>query len=386
MWQKAEAVNMWLVKRPQLALTPPKKRAEKDGAADDPRGDPPLARQLPQNPGRRPHRQKSWRCTMKRIDVMALNSVITNAGAMVALQSLNKTNDMMDVTQKRISTGYRVADSKDDGAAFAVAQKVRGDVAGLTSANEQLGGATGLLDTTLTGLKSISETLSNVKSVMTKLADDKIVGEERKNYEAQYTQLRQQVGSFVNDSSYNGSSLLGRSVTADGYTTPADPTDPAATEAAGGTSFKVVRSEKLATYELKGQDLGSFDLAAVESAAGPPAVTGVYNPAVADTPALQAAAWKTALNGTGAGQFASVEKKVNDALNLYGNDSKAISNQVSYNKSKMEALETGLGALIDADLAKESARMQSLTIRQQLGTTSLSTANQAPSSLLSLFR
>jgi flagellin len=295
---------------------------------------------------------------------MALNSVITNAGAMVALQSLNKTNDMMDVTQKRISTGYRVADSKDDGAAFAVAQKVRGDVAGLTSANEQLGGATGLLDTTLTGLKSISETLSNVKSVMTKLADDKITGEERKNYESQYTQLRQQVGAFVNDSTYNGASLLGESAAADGVAT-----------ATGGDDFKVVRSEKLATYALDGQDEGAFDLVAAGT----------------DTAAT---VWKERLTGltdaglatTIDGNFSDVEKAVNNALNQYGNDSKAISNQVSYNKSKMEALETGLGALIDADLAKESARMQSLTIRQQLGTTSLSTANQAPSSLLSLFR
>jgi flagellin len=297
---------------------------------------------------------------------MALNSVITNAGAMVALQSLNKTNDMMDVTQKRISTGYRVADSKDDGAAFAVAQKVRGDVAGLTSANEQLGGATGLLDTTLEGLKSISTTLANVKSVMTKLADDKVVGDDRTNYENQYNKLRQQVGSFVNDSSYNGSSLLGTS----GATDDVDGAG-AAVVAADGASFNVVRSEKLATFALTGQTSGSFDLA--EKATG-----------------TTAAEWKTALNGTDGGsvdgEFAFVEKKVNDALNQYGNDSKAITNQVSFNKSKMEALETGLGALIDADLAKESARMQSLTIRQQLGTTSLSTANQAPSSLLSLFR
>lgn len=298
---------------------------------------------------------------------MALNSVITNAGAMVALQSLNKTNDMMDVTQKRISTGFRVADAKDDGAAFAVAQKVRGDIAGITSANEQLGGATGLLDTTMEGLKNISTTLTSMKSVMTKLADDKVTGEERTNYESQYTQLRQQVGSFVNDSSYNGSTLLGTSAAADGAT------------AAAGNDFGIVRSEKLATYSLTGQALngtaGAFDMVAVG--------TG-------DTAAM----WKERLSGTTAagadsaiiGNFKDVEKATNDALNKYGNDSKAISNQIAFNKGKMEALESGLGALIDADLAKESARMQSLTIRQQLGTTSLSTANQAPSSLLSLFR
>ena len=60
--------------------------------------------------------------------------------------------------------------------------------------------------------------------------------------------------------------------------------------------------------------------------------------------------------------------------------------QVSYNNDKIDALNSGLGSLIDADLAKESAQMQSLQIRQQLGTQSLSIANQAPQSLLSLFK
>ena len=66
---------------------------------------------------------------------MSMNSVNTNIGAMVALQSLNRTNDDMAVVQKRISTGLRVSDAKDDGAAFAVAKRIRGDVAGLNTAN-----------------------------------------------------------------------------------------------------------------------------------------------------------------------------------------------------------------------------------------------------------
>jgi flagellin len=286
---------------------------------------------------------------------MAMNSVNTNAGALVALQSLNRTTDQMAVTQKRISTGFRVADAKDDGAAFAVAQKVRADVGALTSANEQLGGAKGLLDTTLAGLGKISETLNSVKNVMIKLADDKVVGEERTNYASQYTQLRSQIASYVNDSEYNGATLLGKSSLADGAT------------AAGGTSFAVVRSEKADTYAIAGQAQDAFNLV--------------------DASTLTTAAdWKGAMSGSGAGQFAAVQTTVNSALNSYGNDSKAIDSQMTFNKDKLDAMESGLGALIDADLAKESARMQSLQIRQQLGTTSLSTANQAPQSLLSLFR
>jgi flagellin len=119
--------------------------------------------------------------------------VNTNIGAMVALQSLNRTNDEMAVTQKRISTGLRVADAKDDGAAFAVAQSVRSDIAGLTAANEQLGATQGLLETTNSALKKVSESMTEVRKVLTALAGDRLSDDERDQYEAQYTALQTQI-------------------------------------------------------------------------------------------------------------------------------------------------------------------------------------------------
>jgi flagellin len=86
------------------------------------------------------------------------------------------------------------------------------------------------------------------------------------------------------------------------------------------------------------------------------------------------------------GDFDTVQTAISNALNQFGSDARYIDNQIAYNKDKADALEAGLGALIDADLAKESARLQSLQIRQQLGTQALSIANQAPQTLLSLFR
>ncbi|PWC28732.1 flagellin [Teichococcus aestuarii] len=395
---------------------------------------------------------------------MALNSVITNAGAMVALQSLNKTNDMMDTTQKRISTGYRVSDAKDDGAAFAVAQKVRGDVAGLTSANEQLGGAKGLLDTTLAGLNKVSTTMSELKGVMVKLADNKVTGEERAGYVAQFDKLTASVNNYVSDATYNGKTLLVTPKDADGATiakpdttaltaakaamdeaglalpdldTPFDPSatlptlaeymaDPdnaldnftAAAAAYTGTGADSVGDEaKVADYAAAAE---TYFLAAASastaSAAYDAAMTSsninvvrnekatsysidavdmstlkITKPAAEAGGEITAEQWATALNGgPGAtpttGSFAAAEKSVSEALVQFGNDSRAIDGQISFNKDRLDAMESGLGALIDADLAKESARMQSLTIRQQLGTTSLSTANQSPSALLSLFR
>jgi flagellin len=294
---------------------------------------------------------------------MAANSVMTNYGAMVALQSLNRTADEMSTTQKRVSTGLRVSDAKDDGAAFAVAQKVRGDVAGVTSANEQLGNAKGLLDTTLAGLTQIGSALKDVKSVMIKLADDNITGEDRTNYEKQYDQLAKQIGQYVNDATYNGKSLLGQSENADGIAA-----------AVAGDNFNVVRNEKGDTYGFTGQAAGAFDLSLAADVS-----TGADD-------AANAVLWKAALAGTGAGAFGGIEAQANLAMATYGNDSKAIDSQIAYNKDKLDALSGGLGALIDADLAKESARLQSLQIRQQLGTQSLSTANQAPQALLKLFQ
>lgn len=306
--------------------------------------------------GRRPGRWKSQRSISEGIAEMAFNSINTNAGAVVALQSLNKTNAQLDMIQKRVSTGYRVADARDDGGAFAVAQKVRGDIAGVTSANEQLGAAKGLLDTTLSGLNRVSDTMAAVRAVVVKLADNNVDGSLRTAYEEQYAQLRNQIGGFINDSTYNGVTLLGVSENEAGAT------------AAAGTDINVIRNEVGGSITVTGQAAGAFLLD-----------DGVGN-LVAD--------WTTYLTdpASTAGSLAAIEQEVNSALNSYGNASRTITNQIGFNKDKVDALESGLGALIDADLAKESARLQSLQIRQQLGASALSAANSAPQFLLSLFR
>ena len=135
---------------------------------------------------------------------MAMNSIITNIGAQVALQSLNKTQDELAVTQKRISTGLRVADSRDDGAAFAVAERVRGEMAATTSANEQLGGAKGLLDVTRSSLENVSTSLNKLKEIVVKLAGD-LTTEQRTQYQTQAKELTNNVKAFITDANYNPS-------------------------------------------------------------------------------------------------------------------------------------------------------------------------------------
>ena len=274
---------------------------------------------------------------------MNLNSVNTNLGAMTALQSLNRTNDALAAVQKRVSTGFRVADAKDDGGAFAVAQSVRGDVAGLTAANEQLGGLKGIIDVTLTSLGQVSKTMVEVRTVLTRLADGTINDEQRDQYEQQYDQLRTQIERFIDDATYNGRTLLSTDIVA------------------GGGDIVTIRNEQGTTLTLAAFD-GATDF-------------------VVDAAPVDATAAQTAITGN----WTDINKAINDALNRLGSDSRYVDSQIGYNRDKLDAIEGGLGALIDADIAKEAARLQALQIRQQLGTQTLSITNQAPQALISLF-
>ena len=113
---------------------------------------------------------------------MSLNSVNTNTGAMIALQSLNRTNEVWHRRKSGYRPAQRVADSTDDGAAYAVAQSVRSTIGGLTTANQQLGNVQGLLSTTQSGLNDISNTMASMRNVLVTLADANVQGNQRTQY------------------------------------------------------------------------------------------------------------------------------------------------------------------------------------------------------------
>ncbi len=280
---------------------------------------------------------------------MSLNSVNTNIGATVALQSLQLTQSQLQATQKAISTGYRVADATDDGAAFAVAQRVRSDVGALTSANQQLGNVKGLVSTTLTALTDVSNSLNTARAVLVKLADTTVTGTQRAQYATQYTSLVANIKTFFADAKYNSKSLVGNI----GGT-------------AGFGNVAVVRNEVGATYGI-----ATFGGSAVVGSIGASTLT-------ASSGAVAAI--------TAGGVFTKIINTIGSKLNYFGAASNYVDNQVTYNNDKIDSLNNGLGSLVDADLAKEAAKLQALQIRQQLGTQALSLANQAPQSLLSLFK
>jgi flagellin len=324
---------------------------------------------------------------------MSFNSVNTNRQAVFALQSLNLTNSELGGVQKRVSTGFRVADARDDGGAFAVAQAVRSDVAGVTAVGEQLGGTRGILSTTFAALSTVSDTMKQVRAVLTRLADGSVTGTSREQYEEQYKLLTTQVATFIDDAYYNGRTLL----TTDG--------------AQGGGNITSIRNESGGTFTIEAVDGDAMKLdpdAFVLTTEEIDDLTGLaetnYTDAAADDDPewddLTDAQQQTFIDAeilnvkvqraTDAiqpgGSFDEVDGLVSTALNQFGAQMQFVENQITYNSKKIDALNDGLGALVDADLAKESSKLQALQTRQQLGIQTLGIANQGPQVLLSLFR
>lgn len=290
---------------------------------------------------------------------MSLESVNTNMGAMVALQSLESTQQQLSVTQKQISTGFRVADSTDDGAAYAIAQSIRSTVGALTSANQQLGSAQGLLSTTQTALNNVSNMMGSMRDVLIKLSDNTLSTTERSSYVVQYQAMALNVKSDIQDAGYNGKSLIGN-----------------ITGSIGGgtiTAIDIPRNENAVTY-------------GVATMSGSAIYTGIdFTTTQLNTATTVATLIGTSANTT-VNAFITQQTNVGTYLNNIGSSINFVNSQTSYNNDKIDALNSGLGSLVDADLAKESAQLTALQIRQQLGTQALSLANQAPQSLLSLFK
>ena len=305
-------------------------------------------------------------------------SINTNTAAYVALQSLNATSTALTATQKQISTGYRVNDALDDGAAFAVAQQVRSDVGALTTVNQQLGHASGVIGVANTALTDISSQLISAKSTLTDIADGSNSPAQVQQYVASFNKIVSAVADDVDNSSTGGISLLG--------SVAGTPT--------AGANVTVLTNENGGTTTFNGQDNSTTaqQLAALigetfsRSATGVDTFTGGPSGATPTTASLTAAqtAATTALEA--GGTFDALQTTNGNQLNQIGIDSGFLNSQQTFNSNKIDSLNTGLGALVDANLSQESAVLQSLQIKQQLGTQALSIANQAPQALLSLFK
>jgi len=272
-------------------------------------------------------------------------SVNTNVGAMVALQNLNKTNSELQTTQNRINTGLRVSSAKDDGATFAIAQSQRASVASLNAVKDSLGRATSSVDVAMSAGESISDMLTQMKEKVLAGSDTSLNTTSREALNTDFKALIDQIKKTVSNAVFNGINLLDGSLP-----------NLQALANSEGTARLTVSAQKL--------DLGG-SIISLSS-------TSSFTTATAASSLL-----------------ATIDSSINNlsgSLAQLGTSSKALEAHATFIGKLQDSITAGIGNLVDADLAKESAKLQSLQTKQQLGIQALSIANQAPQQVLSLFK
>ena len=321
-----------------------------------------------------------------------MTSINTNTGAMTALMSLNATSSALQSTEKQISTGYKVADATDDGAAYAVAQGVRSNVSVLTAVNNQLGNTQGLMSVTNSAMNSATTLMTKMAGDLANLADAPTTSQQNQ-YQTTYMEDVQQLASNLNGATYNGTSLIDKNTVSITTATNGSSTATVATVTGSApNATSVVQDESGSSYKINAFAGQTGSLGTAQSGTAGASGFGSANDLITQLIAMGASATtaNTALSAATGTQttatFAQLQTQLNAQANTFAAQSNYINNQVTFNSSKMDSLNTGLGALVDADLAQESANLTSLQIKQQLGQQSLSIANQAPSGLASLFR
>jgi flagellin len=281
------------------------------------------------------------------------SSIHTNTSAMIALQNLNRTTDQLALTQGRVSTGLKVQGAKDNAAVWAVAQGQRADMGSLGAVTTSLNRATSIADVSLAAGEQISDLLVELKTKATAAADQSATLAMRTSYNDEFQSLLKSIQSFADNAIFDGSNILDGSATA-------------------ALSF-LASADGAETIALNRQNMTLAGLGLAADAAATPAV-----PAPDLLTQANASAALTRID-------AAIATSSSRLAEL-GAQSKQIERHTTYVGKLTDALESGIGNLVDADLAKESARLQALQVQQQLGTQALSIANQAPQIILSLFQ
>jgi flagellin len=272
-------------------------------------------------------------------------SVHTNDAALIALQNLNNTSSQLQEVQNRISTGLSINDAKDNAAVWAIAQGQRADIGSLGAVKSSLDRATSIADVASTAGATISDLLVQMKANVVAAMDPSIDTASRTAIDSAFKSELRQLTQITSNANFDGANLLNGSVAQIKFIANAD-----------ATGFITLGSQNMS--------LGGSIIT------------------VPSTASLTTVTFATAVLA----QLTASISNTNEALGNLGSQAKEISNHNTFVQQLSDQLTAGVGNLVDADLAKESARLQALQVQQQLGTQALSIANQAPQIILSLFK
>lgn len=401
-----------------------------------------------------------------------MSSILTNNGAMVALQTLKSVNSNLGKTQAEISTGKSVATAKDNSAVWAISKVMESDVKGFKAIGDSLSLGSSTVAVARNAAETVTDLLTQMKGKIVAAQEDNV---DRTKINNDVTALKDQIKSVVGAAQFNGLNLVNgtsgdvdvlasldrdntggvsashitvaqQDLSSDGYTAKAafTGTDGASTAAdafgltaddgamesviltdptnyAAGDKISLRLGDTEVSYTFSDADVAAGNAPEEIAAAGLKAAieaTGldvdvVYDPAAnagqlditnntgqdmsisgqfTSTGSGGLAALDSIDVSTGAGAQAalgSIENLIDTAIDAsasFGSAQGRIDTQSDFVGKLTDSLTSGIGSMVDADMEETSARLQALQVQQQLATQSLSIANQAPQSLLSLFR
>lgn len=273
-------------------------------------------------------------------------SVNTNTAALTALENLNKTNSNLTDIQNEISTGLMVNSAKDNASVWSIAQGQRADINSLASVKSSLNRASSIADVTNTAGSEVSDLLTQLREKVVSAMDPSLGTTSRTALNADYQSILRQITQVVNSASFDGANILDGSLT-------------------NNISFLAnAQGNAFITLSTKDMSLGGSIITL--------ASTSTINTVTSAT--------------TNLAKLDASLSNVNQALGDLGAQSSQISAHITFVGKLSDTLTAGVGSLVDADMAKDSARLQALQVQQQLGAQSLSIANQAPQVVLSLFK
>lgn len=282
---------------------------------------------------------------------MSSNSINTNAGAMVALRNLETANRAVDRARDRVATGLKVQGAVDDASSFSIAQGVRGDLKAYAAVSQGLANARGLSEVALNGATSFSDLMGDLRKKIIEGMNPANTAAQQALIDADHTSILGTMRTILENSSYNGTNQL------------IEIAVPFNTVVGQVRDVNVISNIDGSTLLLRGQRLDlSWALLNQENLSTTAAATAAL------------AVWDTAMATT------------NTALGELGADRRRLEAQDRFISVLSDQVETGLGAAVDADIAKEQARALAAEVRQQLSVQTLSIANQRPTVLLDLFQ
>ncbi len=273
-------------------------------------------------------------------------SVHTNSSAMIALQNLNSTNKSLEDAQQKISTGLDVSSAKDNASVYAIAQGQRADLGGLNAVTDSLNRASSIADVSLAAGESVSDLLNELREKVVGAMDTSIDTTSRNALNSDYKAILGQISHVVENATFNGSNIIDGSL-------------PSAIQFIANADANSVITLSVRTIALGGPIISLSAGSNISTASNASALLGQLDTSI---------------------------DNLNANLGALGSQAKQIEGHLSFVSKLQDSITGGIGNLVDADMAKESSRLQALQVQQQLGTQALSIANQSPQQILSLFK